>query len=37
MAIILAATIILSITVGKDFLPTLDEGSLWLQVQMPRE
>ena len=35
MAIILAATIILSITVGKDFLPTLDEGSLWLQVQMP--
>ncbi len=35
MAVILAATIILSITVGKDFLPTLDEGSLWLQVQMP--
>jgi heavy metal efflux system protein len=32
---ILAATIVLSITVGKDFLPTLDEGSLWLQVQLP--
>ena len=32
---ILAATMVLSITVGKDFLPTLDEGSLWLQVQMP--
>jgi heavy metal efflux system protein len=35
MAVILAATAILSFTVGKDFLPTLDEGSLWLQVQMP--
>jgi cobalt-zinc-cadmium resistance protein CzcA len=22
-------------TVGRDFLPNLDEGSLWLQVQMP--
>ncbi len=32
---ILVVTIILSFTVGKDFLPTLDEGSLWLQVQMP--
>jgi cobalt-zinc-cadmium resistance protein CzcA len=32
---ILLVTIILSFTVGKDFLPTLDEGSLWLQVQMP--
>jgi len=28
-------TILLSVTVGKDFLPTLDEGSLWLQVQFP--
>lgn len=28
-------TVILSFTVGKDFLPTLDEGSLWLQVQLP--
>ena len=22
-------------TIGRDFLPYLDEGSLWLQVQMP--
>src|SRR4030042_486848 len=35
LAVIMALTIILSYTVGKDFLPTLDEGSLWLQVQMP--
>jgi len=32
---IVIATIILFMTVGKDFLPTLDEGSLWLQVQLP--
>ncbi|HVN58226.1 MAG TPA: CusA/CzcA family heavy metal efflux RND transporter [Bacteroidales bacterium] len=35
LSLVLAATIVLSITVGKDFLPTLDEGSLWLQVQLP--
>jgi heavy metal efflux system protein len=35
MAVILAGTVLLSIAVGKDFLPTLDEGSLWLQVQLP--
>lgn len=35
MALILALTVLLSITVGKDFLPSLDEGSLWLQVQLP--
>ncbi len=35
LSIILAATIFLSVIVGKDFLPTLDEGSLWLQVQLP--
>lgn len=35
IAIILTATVILSGVVGKDFLPTLDEGSLWLQVQLP--
>jgi len=35
LALILALTIILSFTVGKDFLPSLDEGSLWIQVQMP--
>jgi cobalt-zinc-cadmium resistance protein CzcA len=22
-------------TIGRDFLPYLDEGSIWLQVQMP--
>lgn len=33
--LILVASVILSITVGKDFLPNLDEGSLWLQVQLP--
>jgi cobalt-zinc-cadmium resistance protein CzcA len=32
---ILCATIGLSVYVGKDFLPHLDEGSIWLQVQMP--
>ena len=26
---------ILTYTVGKDFLPPLDEGSIWLQVQLP--
>jgi cobalt-zinc-cadmium resistance protein CzcA len=25
----------LAVTVGRDFLPDLDEGALWLQVQMP--
>lgn len=33
--LILAAAIALSVTVGKDFLPPLDEGGIWLQVQMP--
>ncbi|PPU78190.1 CusA/CzcA family heavy metal efflux RND transporter [Xanthomonas cucurbitae] len=27
--------IVLFSTIGRDFLPYLDEGSLWLQVQMP--
>jgi cobalt-zinc-cadmium resistance protein CzcA len=35
LAAVLVATTILSVMVGKDFLPTLDEGSLWLQVQLP--
>lgn len=35
LLIILVATVILSMTVGKDFLPTLDEGSIWMQVQLP--
>jgi cobalt-zinc-cadmium resistance protein CzcA len=29
------AVVELGATAGKDFLPELDEGSLWLQVQMP--
>jgi len=35
IAAILIAVIGLSVYVGKDFLPPLDEGSIWLQVQMP--
>ena len=35
LAIFLTAAIGLSICVGKDFLPPLDEGSIWLQVQLP--
>jgi heavy metal efflux system protein len=35
LMIIVIASVILSFTVGKDFLPNLDEGSLWLQVQLP--
>jgi cobalt-zinc-cadmium resistance protein CzcA len=31
----LAAALLLSLSVGKDFLPPLDEGSIWIQVQMP--
>lgn len=33
--IILLGAIVLSITVGKDFLPQLDEGSIWMQIQLP--
>lgn len=33
--IVLISSGILSYTVGKDFLPELDEGSIWLQVQLP--
>jgi len=32
---VLSCTSILCVTVGKDFLPTLDEGSIWLQVELP--
>ena len=35
LAVILLGAVVLSITVGKDFLPTLDEGSIWVQVQLP--
>lgn len=35
LVVILAGAGILSATVGKDFLPPLDEGSIWIQVQLP--
>ena len=35
LLLILGGSIALSITVGKDFLPPLDEGSIWVQVQLP--
>ena len=35
LAFIFLGAVVLSITVGKDFLPTLDEGSIWVQVQLP--
>jgi len=31
----LVAVIVLGATAGREFLPELDEGALWLQVQMP--
>jgi len=31
----LVAVILLGATVGREFLPDLDEGALWMQVQMP--
>lgn len=35
LAFILISSVVLTITVGKDFLPQLDEGSIWLQIQLP--
>ncbi|WP_430614543.1 efflux RND transporter permease subunit [Flavobacterium sp. JP2137] len=35
LLIILVLTVGLTMRVGKDFLPPLDEGSIWLQVQLP--
>ena len=35
VAVALAAVVALGATVGREFLPDLDEGALWLQVQMP--
>lgn len=35
LLVILIAAGVLSYTVGKDFLPPLDEGSIWIQVQLP--
>ena len=32
---VMAAVVLLGIFVGKDFLPTLDEGGIWIQVQTP--
>lgn len=32
---VFAAAVCLSVLVGKDFLPELDEGSIWLQVNLP--
>jgi cobalt-zinc-cadmium resistance protein CzcA len=34
-AVTLGAVILLGATVGQEFLPELDEGALWMQVQMP--
>jgi len=34
-AIALVLVLVLGATVGREFLPDLDEGSLWLQVQLP--
>lgn len=31
----LAAVVILGASIGREFLPDLDEGALWIQVQMP--
>src|ERR1700730_1775091 len=31
----MVAVMILGVTLGREFLPELDEGSLWVQVQMP--
>lgn len=35
LAIILIGTVLLAWKVGKDFLPEMDEGSIWLQVELP--
>ncbi|MEG2340650.1 MAG: CusA/CzcA family heavy metal efflux RND transporter [Odoribacter sp.] len=35
LLVILIGAGVLSFTVGKDFLPPLDEGSIWIQVQLP--
>ncbi|HVH82303.1 MAG TPA: CusA/CzcA family heavy metal efflux RND transporter, partial [Stellaceae bacterium] len=35
VALALAAVISFGMTVGREFLPDLDEGALWLQVQLP--
>jgi cobalt-zinc-cadmium resistance protein CzcA len=34
-AIAIGAVVVLGATIGRDFLPVLDEGSIWLQVTLP--
>jgi len=34
-AVVTVAVVFLGATVGREFLPELDEGSIWLQVQLP--
>ena len=34
-AVALVAVVLLGASVGREFLPELDEGTLWMQVQMP--
>ena len=35
ISVVLVAVIVMIVTVGKDFLPNLDEGGIWIQVQTP--
>jgi cobalt-zinc-cadmium resistance protein CzcA len=35
VGVALVLVVFLAVTVGRDFLPDLDEGALWLQVQLP--
>jgi cobalt-zinc-cadmium resistance protein CzcA len=35
LGLMVAGAVVLSVMVGKDFLPPLDEGSIWIQVQLP--
>lgn len=35
IGVITLLTVALSINIGKDFLPEMDEGSIWLQVELP--
>lgn len=35
LVIVMCGAVTLTVIVGKDFLPPLDEGSIWVQVQLP--
>ena len=35
LILVVSGAAVLTVTVGKDFLPPLDEGSIWIQVQLP--